>query len=183
MKVCGRGTTALVTAAVVLSGCSQAAASPSAEALPLRGEARDPEFTLVITSPQANWPAEEAIEVQAELTYSGPLQVATIFSAVGGVIGFSVVEVNGERTMDAVRDAACATYTISQGDPITTPYRKSGEINPGEPNEAFYRDFFADPLFRLPAGSWRVTAWAVLSVGDCGGRKVELQASLLITVR
>lgn len=97
---------ALLTLMMLLVGCSESAAAPTTEALPMRGEARDPDFTLVITSPQATWTEGEAIEVQAELSYSGPPR-ATIYSAVGGVIGFTVVEVNGDRRMDAVRDAAC----------------------------------------------------------------------------
>lgn len=183
MKISGRGVNAFVAAAVVLGGCSQATALPSIQAAPLRGEARDPEFTLVITSPQAAWSVGDAIEVQAELSYDGAMSVVTIGSAIGGVIAFTVVEVNGDRRMDAVRDAACAPYTIGPDHPITTPYLKSGGINPGEPNEAFYRDFFADPAFRLPPGAWRVTAWANLATGpDCGRPVVDLRATLLITV-
>ena len=85
--------------------------------------------------------------------------------------------------MDAIRDAAGFTYTIGPDQPITTQYQKSGAIDPGEPNEAFYEAFFADPLFHLPAGSWRVEAWTQLFVGGCDGRRVELRASLLLTVQ
>lgn len=185
MTTHGRLAIASIALAVTVIGCSQSTTSPSREASALRGEARDREFTLVITSPQATWPEGEAIQVQAELSYEGPLPVTTIWSSGGGVIGFSVEEVNGDRKMDAIREASCAPYTIGQGQPITTPYIKSGAINPGEPNEAFYRDFFEDPLFRLPPGSWRITAWASLNTGpDCGGgRAVDLRASLLVLVQ
>jgi hypothetical protein len=170
---------------IALAACAPATASPTGGALPLRNEVHDPEFTLVITSPRATWKENEAIQVQAELSYRGALQTTTIYSSGGGVIGFSVEEVNGDRKMDAIRDASCAKYTIGQGQPITTPFAKSGAINPGEPNEAFYREFLADPLFHLPAGRWRVTAWALLYTGPdwCGGREEDLRAALLITVQ
>lgn len=170
--------------AVALMGCSQPTVSPSIQAAPLRAEAMDAEFKLVIASPQAIWPTGDAITVRAELSYLGAQPSATVYGAAGGVIGFSVEEVKGDRRMEAIRDLACKSYTIGQGHPIATPYIKSGAINPGEPNEAFYRDFFADPLFRLPAGAWRVTAWAsLITEPRCGeGRQVDLRASLLINV-
>ena len=80
---------------------------------------------------------------------------------------------------------ACFDYTIGPDQPIKTPYIKSLGINPGEPNEAFYLNFLDDPLFRLPPGSWHVTAWASLVTGGpelCDGRQVDLRASLLIIV-
>lgn len=181
----GRGS-AFIVLALGLIGCSQPTVSPVVQAAPLRGEARDPEFTLAITSPEAVWLADDSIEVQAQLSHIGALPVVTIGSAAGGVIGFSVVEVNGDRRMDAVRDMACFDYTIGPDKPIRTPYIKSGGINPGEANEAFYRNFFDDPLFRLPPGAWHVTAWASLVTGGpelCRGRQVDLHASLLITVQ
>lgn len=169
--------------AMTLVGCTQPTVSPFIQAAPLRGEASDGQFTLVIASPHAAWQAGEAIDVQAELSYREALLPATIGSSVGGVIGFSVLEVNGDRRMEAVRDAACAQYAIAPDRPITAPYVTSGAINPGEPNEAFYIEFFADPLFRLPAGTWRVEAWALLYTGpECGGDEVDLRASRLITV-
>jgi len=179
-----RHLTAAAVLTITILGCTLSEASPSVQAASLRGEARDAEFTLVIHSPQAIWSAAEEITVQAELSYTGTSQELAIGGAIGGVIAFSVEEVTGDRRMDAIRDAACARYTIGPDRPITSPYIKSGVFNPGEPNEAFYREFFDDPLFRLPTGTWRVTAWAALAIGpDCGGRQVDLRAPLLITVQ
>ncbi len=183
MMVRARPAAGLMALAIALIGCAEVSSTPSVAAAPLRGEARDGEFTLVITSPQAAWSIDEAITVQAQLTYGGAVPTLEISSAAGGVIGFSVFELTGNRRMDAIRDAACFPYTIGPDQPIITPYIKSGEINPGDSNEAFYKDFFADPLFHLPAGSWRVEAWAQLYVAGCDGRRVELRASLLLTVQ
>ena len=183
MTILGRRALAFAALSVAAIGCSQPlTASPPAQAL--RGEAIDPEFTLVNTSPKATWRVEEAIVVQAELAYRGALPELTIGGSGGGLIGFSVRELGGDRRMDAVREADCSFFTISPGQPITSSYRKSGTIDPGEPNEGFYRQFFADPLFHLPAGSWQVEAWAQLNVGpECRGRTVDLRASLLIIVQ
>lgn len=165
----------------VLAACGAPASSVSA---PASAEARDADFILVITSPADQWAVGQAIEVEARLSYVGPgEEETTIWSSVGGVISFEVVELTGRRRMDAIRDAACARYSISHAKPIKTLYRKSGEINPGGPDEAFYREFFDDPLFRLPSGRWRITAWASLAVQECGGRQVDLRASLTITVK
>jgi hypothetical protein len=185
MKAHGRHVTACVALALALSGCSQSPVSPLAETTPLRGEASDAEFTLVITSPEGFWPAGEAINVQAELSYRGPLQEMAVAGSGSGVVGFSVDEVGGNRKMEAAWDDVCRHYAIRLGQPTTTPFRKSGGWTAEDPNAGFYQQFFSDPLFRLPPGSWRITAQASFRTGpDCGGgRLVDMHASLLITVQ
>jgi len=165
----------------VLAGC---AAGPWASPTP-SAVTQDAEFVLAISTPKHEWASNEAIEVQATLsiTLTRPEASSVIWGSGGGIIAFEVVELTGTRRMDAVRDASCVRYSVSPSTPIEAPYAKSGTIDPGDPNEAFYRDFFNDPLFHLPAGRWRITAWASLTVGECGGRPVDMRASLEITVR
>jgi hypothetical protein len=164
--------------ALMLASCAQSTPSPP----PLLGEAHDAEYRLVISSSQAVWGAGDAIQVAAQLSYTGPER--DIASSAGGVIGFSVDEVGGSRKMEGIRDAACASWSIGRGLPITAAYQQSGAINPGEQNEAFYTEFFEDPLFHLPSGHWKITAFAQFRTGPgCrGGREVDLRASLVITV-
>lgn len=157
--------------------------SPSAEAL--RAVALDPEYTLVITSPQATWAAGETIEVGASLNYLGGAPAVTLTGSGSGVIGFSVEEMNGNRRMEAAWHDDCRRYTIGPREPITSPYRKSGAFDAEEPNAPFYEAYFADPLFRLPNGAWKVTAIASFNTSpECGGdRTVLLQASVVISVQ
>ena len=176
-----RSVIGLAALALVLASCMQSTPSPSAQP-PLLAESHDAEYRLVISSSQAVWGEDEAIQIAAQLSYSGPQR--EISGSGSGVIGFSVEEVGGSRKMQGIRDAACTSYSISRGQPITTAYQKSGAIDPGEPNEAFYRQFFADPLFHLPSGEWKITAFAQFTTGPgCGeGREVDLRASLVIAV-
>jgi hypothetical protein len=177
-----RSVMGLAAFALILASCAQSTPSPSAPPPPLLAEANDAEYKLVISSSQAVWDVDEAIQVAAQLSYSGPER--EIASSAGGVISFSVEEVGGSRKMEAIRDAACASWSIGRGLPITAAYQKSGGINPGEPNEAFYGEFFEDPLFHLPSGEWKITAFAQFKTGPgCrGGRDVDLRASLVIPV-
>lgn len=170
---------ALSVLAIVLAACNAPSQSGSPPAV---GEARDPEFVLVISTPQEVWEAADVIDVQATLSYIGAKAETEVWSSVGGVVAFEVIELSGDRRMDAIRDLACARYLISPGQPVSSAYVKSVGIDPGEPNEDFYRQFFADPLLHLPKGKWRIGAWASFAVGECGGRQVDLRASLSITV-
>ena len=137
-----------------------------------------------MSTPKATWSAEEAIDVGASLAYLGGQAEATLFGSGDGVLFFSSEEVNGDRKMEAGWRESCGPHTIGPQQPITTAYRKSGGWVPEDPNAAFYQAFFADPLFHLPRGQWKITALATFSFGNgCGqGRKVDLSASFTITV-
>ena len=58
---------------------------------------------------------------------------------------------------------------------------KSGGFSADDPDAAFYRAFFSEPLVRLPAGRWEIAAVASFVVGD---RRPEhsLRASITVTV-
>jgi hypothetical protein len=151
----------------------------------LRAVDRDGDYMLVITSPQATWGAGDAIELEATLNYSGGQPEVTLTGSGSGVLFFSVDELDGDRSMDAAWHDDCKPYTFGPGDPISSPYRKSGGFTDEDPNAAFYRAYFRDPVFRLPPGAWKVTAIARFGIGaECGGgRQVMLQAPLTIDVQ
>ncbi len=168
---------------LVLAACS--APSPTRSGGEgLQAEQSDGDFRLVISTPEATWSEGEAIDVGAFLTYRGGPAEVTLSGSGSGVVGFAVEEVNGDKEMGAAWHDDCKTYKISQRDPITSPYRKSGGWAAEDPNAAFYQEFFAEPAFRLPHGRWKVTAVANFHVGArCPlDRKVDLRASLTITV-
>jgi hypothetical protein len=63
------------------------------------------------------------------------------------------------------------------------PFEKSAGWSQDDPNADFYRDWSADPLLHLPAGTWLVTAYSNFMVGGgCSGESVELQTSIVITI-
>ncbi len=173
----------MIVIVLVLTACS--APSPTRSGGEgLRAEQSDRDFTLVISTPKATWSANEAIGVGASLRYLGDQAEGTLYGSGSGVVGFSVQELNGDKEMGAAWHDDCKTYTISPQQPISTAYRKSGGWGQEDPNAAFYDAFFADPLFHLPRGAWKLTALAMFSFGNgCGqGRKVDLRASFTITV-
>jgi hypothetical protein len=59
---------------------------------------------------------------------------------------------------------------------------KSGGFAAEDPDAAFYRTFFADPLVRLPAGTWEITAVADFSEGACDGAHHTLRAPITVTI-
>ncbi len=171
-----------VAGCVLLAATTVGCAEPSREQ---RAVTHDGEFTLVIRSPASVWTAADAIEIEATLTYTGSQPEVTFVGSGSGVLFFSVDELNGDRRMDAAWHDDCRIYSIGPRDPITSPYRKSAGFGDEDPNAAFYRAFFKDPVFHLPPGVWTITAIANFRTGaDCGGgRAVMLEAPLTINVR
>ena len=79
--------------------------------------------------------------------------------------------------------ADCAPHDISTDHPLTSAITKSGGWSGEEPNAAFYRSFFADPIVRLPVGDWDITAIAQFVDGEgCPGAAHELQATLRLRI-
>jgi hypothetical protein len=178
----------LLTVAAVLAACGgeidHPTSAPTAAPETARAEAQDRDFVLVLESASERWLASDDIEVSATLTYVGEGTGTDYWASGQGPIAFGVREIGGTREMGAVRTMDCVPYQIAADHPLTVPYRKSGGIDPGEPNEPFYQSFFADPAFQLPAGRWEITAdlALVLSPGCGEGREVRLQAALTIVV-
>ena len=54
--------------------------------------------------------------------------------------------------------ADCGQHEFPRLVPVAVPFRKTGGFSADDPNADFYRAFFADPVLRLPAGRWQVTA-------------------------
>jgi hypothetical protein len=188
-------------AAVLAAGCgappgSPAAGSPSsvepATSNPSTGTAPssgpvgaadvDGPFRLELVLPRATWSTSEPVEAQATLRYLLPGTVELGGSG-AGVLGYSALELDGTRRMDAAWQGDCARWPLGGGAPITTGLVKSGGWSGDDPNAAFYEAFFADPEYHLPAGRWLITAHAMFVEGpDFGGAQHELRASQEITV-
>jgi hypothetical protein len=150
---------------------------------PVAAEVREGDFVLRISSPRATWSTDEPIDLSASLSYEGQLNRIDMWGPSSGPIEFSVFELNGDRAMRADWELRCAKHTVAPDTPFLKPYSKSGSFSAGDPHEAFYRDFFAEPAFQLPAGGWEVTAHARFALGDdCSGELIEMQVSLVLDV-
>lgn len=186
MKVHGSHTFAFNSLIVLLlaTGCSSSTTPPQAFG-PVRDVDRDRDFVLTLETTKATWQAEEPIEVLTTLEYVGPGDGTPYFGSGGGPLTFDLREMSGTRILEGLATADCATHEIDVDRPLRTGYQKSGGFSPGEPNEAFYRAFLNDPLFRLPAGDWElsVRAYLYLPPGCGGGREVDLRATIGLRVR
>ncbi len=168
--------------AVLLAACSASAASSPAPSLTAHGEAAAGDFRLAFDVPRATWSSSESIEGTAMLSVAGPAST-TIGAAAGGPIAFGVAEVGGTRHVGPASDAACAPYTIAPASPISTSLVKSGGYGDSDPNAAFGAQFLADPGFRLPPGTWDITAYAsFIDEPACGGPTQHLEATVRIRV-
>lgn len=165
---------ACLTVGLLFTGCSSG---------PVRAEARDRGLLLTISAPRQVWGAGQPIEVSSEFSYLGPGAKEVWGPGPGPHVGFDVVELTGDRKMQAAWLLACQSWLMTRL-PITTPFHKGGGYSADDPDAAFYRQFFADPEFRLPAGRWQITATAPFSLGpdSCGGPPINLRASVTLTV-
>lgn len=167
---------------VLTTGCGGLGAPSVYEptAMP-EAKVRSGDFTLEISSPRDTWPAGSPIEVTATLAYNGPGST-TVYGPEPHPLSFGVREIGGTREMAASLTYAGAPIHIGP-EPLVVAYRKSGGWSPGDdPNEAFYEEFFADPLFRLPPGRWEVYVWARFATEDGGRYSVDVTAGLWLTV-
>ncbi len=146
----------------------------------VRAEAGQGPYRLVLELEGDTFAANEPIDGRARLELaSGAVELV---GAGSGLVAFDIVEVGGSRRMEAAWTSDCAPHHLEAGRPIETAIVKSGGFSAEDPNADFYRQFFADPLVRLPAGRWEIAAVATFAVGECGGREVTLRAPITITV-
>lgn len=149
---------------------ASAPTEPSSSPVPVSGTAEQVEgpFRLTLTLPRTTWSSGEAITGEAALALvDGDL--AELGVAGNGPLEFMFQEVGGPREIGPAWDTVCASAQLAADSPITRPIRKSGGYSTDEPDADFYRSFFADPLVRLPAGDWDISAIAEFIDGrDCG---------------
>ena len=101
-------------------------------------------FRLELELPKATYAAGEPIEGVARLRYGGQGGVE-VAGAAGGLIGFSLVDVDGPRDVGGGQDAACAPYGLDPANPITTALTKSGGYSPDDPADDFIEAFLERP--------------------------------------
>ena len=165
-----------------LAACGPAPTpAPSDAVEPVIAADEDGLFRLELELPKATYAAGEPIEGIARLRYGGQGAVE-VAGAAGGLIGFSLVDVDGPRDVGGGQDAACAPYRLDPANPITTALTKSGGYSPDDPADDFIEAFLGDPIYRLPAGTWEIQDWTNFLGQGCTLPATELRASVRITV-
>ena len=171
-----------VMALAALAACSLAPMpEPSGAAEPVISADEQGLFRLELELPKATYAAGEPIEGFARLRYAGQGGVE-VAGAAGGLIGFSLLDVDGPRDVGGGQDAACAPYGLDPANPITTTLAKSGGYSPDDPADDFIEAFLNDPIYRLPAGTWEIQAWTNFLGQGCTPPETRLSTSVRITV-
>jgi hypothetical protein len=171
-----------VMAVAALAACGPAPApEPSGAGEPVISADENGLFRLELELPKATYAAGETIEGVTRLRYAGPGAIE-VAGATGGLIGFSLIDVDGPRDVGGGQDAACAPYGLDPANPITTPLTKSGGYSPDDPADDFIEAFLSDPIYRLPAGTWEIQAWTNFLGQGCMPPETSLSTSVRITV-
>jgi hypothetical protein len=181
---------AVLVTAIAVAGCgaeASVAPSSSAEAVGsptggapqvVRVEAVEGPFRLVFELEDDTFAVDEPIDGRAWLEVGdAPVE---LWASGSGLVLFDLREIGGTRGMGGWTDD-CVRYEVA-GRTEPTPIKKAVGYSMDDPQAAWYVGFAADPLLRLPAGTWELAARATFSVGACGGDWIELRAPIRITV-
>jgi hypothetical protein len=165
--------------AVVLVGCgSDPSSSPAGPATASVTQGR---FTMTFTVEQSTVRSSDEITGTAQLALLTPGGVT--FSGPDTLIGFEFSEVAGNRRhVIPVFDAVCAPHRVTSTSPLDSPIVKSGAIVEGS-DANWYRQFLTDPVVKLPAGDWDITALAGFNDGQsCTGQRLDMRATVRVHV-
>ena len=178
----GLGAGLAVATALLVVACSS---EPSPDPSPPTAVAQDQGFVLVMAVPTDHFAEGQAIDVRTTLTWTGPAPKAAIWGSGMGPVGFLYEELTGrKRTLGGVMTSDCAQHPYDRGAVTRIPIGKSVAWSEDDPDAAFYREFSRDPLLRLPAGRWRITAEldGMLAPCDANAPGLKLKAVLEIGV-
>lgn len=174
-----------LTVAVMAIFLIVVALPPAAQAPPasnsISATARQGDFILTITASRPEYRGGDPIDVEAVFEYQGP-KPAVGLSGATQLIGFGIEQQGGSIRNGPVWRTACKPYLVQRGVPIETQFTKSGDFSESEPDAAFWRAYFGDPVLRLPAGTWRVFVVAQYGTEGCGS-STELTASIVLQVQ
>ncbi len=159
---------------------SLAASSAPSFTLDSRGETADDLFRLAIQTDDAPVTTLDVIHVQTTWSYLGAEPVA-ICTGGGGPVIFEVEQLDGFFDPGGGGDDSGLLTTVQPGEVQDIPFQKSGGYDASDPLAPQYAAWFDDPLLRLPAGIFRITAHAQYAVDECAPG-TELDASVVVEV-
>lgn len=172
--------------ALALVACGEEPPPPSRSATPIASgpaaEVVRDAFRLTIAAAAATYRVDEPIVIRTVLAYAGPAPSIQVAGSGSGLVGFSLEQLDGPIVVGAAGTSDCAPWTLKRGDNLIA-FQKSGGYSADDPQADFFARYLNDPLLRLPAGRWRITALASLARPGCDGGGVNLSASVEVTVR
>jgi hypothetical protein len=178
-----RGLSVATLVLVVVAGCGQSP-EPAPTGLPFVVEGRDAGFAMSMRLGSEVVDAGAPIDVSAVLVWEGAAPTATIWGSGSGPVSFMLTQLDGDIALGGLMTADCGPHEFKRLVPVAIPFRKTGGFSNDDPKADFYRSFFADPVFRLPAGQWRVTATASGYLQPCEMDApmidIKLEANLLV---
>jgi hypothetical protein len=146
------------------------------------------QFRLTFQMPRTTWRTGDSITGEATLSWLGSGTVG-IGSSGMGPIGFLFDEIGGSRHMGGAWTDNLVGRELSPTKPFTSQITKSGAFVGEDPNAAFYRSFYTDPLVHLPPGDWTISAIASFGTGQLpvgsaasDGAQYMLRASVRVHV-
>jgi hypothetical protein len=174
-----------VTALAVQRWTNRAQEAPAPGGVPaagVEGTDADAAFTLRIRAESVEYRFGEPIQIRAWLMYLGPKDQELLAGSFSGIVLYSWEQLNGPLRRGNSLRLNCQPYVINRGQPIDIPFGKNGAFSGDDPDAAFWRQYFADPAFRLPVGRYRIHAKTFFYIGDCRGPKPDLDAAVQIQV-
>jgi hypothetical protein len=182
-------TAVVIVAAVAIErwvNRASASASPppstAAPAAAVEGTDSDPLFAVRIRAESAVYRSGQPIQVRAWLTYAGPKAQEKLVGSGSGLVLFSWEQLDGRLRQEAVATADCVPDSIKRDEALVVPFAKTGAFQGDDPDAGFWQRYFVDPMFRLPAGRYRIHAVPSFTVGECGGLTHQMDASVEILV-
>jgi photosystem II stability/assembly factor-like uncharacterized protein len=155
------------------------AASPGSSVVDV---STDGDFQLTIRAERSTYAVDAPITVGASLVYRGSQPSITVFGG-GSLVLFGVEQLDGaHHVVEPVSDAGCRQRTLERDQPVDVAFSKSGAVSDADPDASFKASYLADPLLRLPAGTWRINAEASFDEASCGGPAHHFRASVIVTV-
>ncbi len=139
-------------------------------------------YRLSFTLPSTTFSTDDAIDGTAvfETLMDGTQEVG---SSGGGLFSFGFAEVGGTRAIGPAMTSDCVRRVLQSGVPLSSGIVKSGGWGAQDPDADFYRGFFTDPIVRLPAGTWDITAYVDFVEGaDCSGTPRALSSTVRVDV-
>lgn len=146
--------------------------------VPASSEVEGGGFRLTVWADQQAYAAGQAIKVRATLTYIGPRASVTVAAPASGIVTFSVAGYDPPIRMSGGSTSNCSPYTFTRGVPQEVAFSKSGGFSADDPAASFYQAYYADPVLRLPASTWTITARAL----SCPGDRIDLSATVKLLV-
>jgi hypothetical protein len=181
LNVCSAMRILVVALGLGLIACSPAPTPAPSEADSVVAFDEQGQFRLELELPKATYAAGEPIEGIARLLFAGSGEIEVGGSG-GGLIGFSLIDVDGPRDVGGGQDASCATYAFEPQGGYTSGLTKSGGYSPDDPADDFAEAFLNDPIYRLPAGTWEIHAWSNFLRKGCELPETKLSAGVRIVV-